>query len=227
MPWWRRGEGSATLARVGARGRHPSGTRHSDSGWPVVLEACTPSGVAIALRPLTQGDADEFLEVRRANAAWLGRWDATSPAGHASPRTFAELVDLYDADARAGRALAFVVTQNAAIIGQLTISTIVLGSFRSCSAGYWIARTSAGQGIMPTALATAADHCFGALSLHRMEVNIRPENAASLAVVRKLRFREEGLRQRMLHIDGDWRDHLSFALTTEDLHGLSVRSRLG
>ena len=107
------------------------------------------------------------------------------------------------------------------------MSTIVLGSFRSCAAGYWVARAHAGLGITPTALAVAADHCFDVIGLHRIEVNIRPENAASLAVVRKLRFREEGLRRRMLHIDGDWRDHLSFALTVEDLNGESVRSRLG
>ncbi|MDO4717337.1 MAG: GNAT family protein, partial [Propionibacteriaceae bacterium] len=45
----------------------------------------------------------------------------------------------------------------------------------------------------------------------------RPENAASLRVVEKLGFRSEGLRPRLLHINGDWRDHLSFALTAEEL----------
>ncbi len=53
---------------------------------------------------------------------------------------------------------------------------------------------SPGRGVMPTAVALAADHCFTALGLHRIEVNIRPENAASLRVVEKLGFREEGTR---------------------------------
>ena len=185
----------------------------------MVLAGRTPHGTPIALRPLAHADATEFLDVRRVNAAWLAPWDATAPAGHASPRTFAELVDLYEAG--------IGMTRDEVIVGQLTVSSIVLGSFRSCSAGYWIARSSAGLGIMPTALAMAADHCFDTLGLHRIEVNIRPENAASLAVVRKLRFRDEGMRLRMLHIDGDWRDHRSFALTSEDLQGGSVRSRLG
>ena len=84
---------------------------------------------------------------------------------------------------------------------------------------------AAGRMVIPTALAMAGDHVIGTLGLHRIEVNIRPENAASLAVVRKLGFREEGLRPNFLHIAGGWRDHLSFALTTEDLAGELGRLR--
>jgi [ribosomal protein S5]-alanine N-acetyltransferase len=80
-----------------------------------------------------------------------------------------------------------------------------------------VAESFAGQGIVPFALAAACDHAFLVLGLHRVEVNIRPENLASLRVVEKLGFHEEGLRRRYLHIDGQWRDHRSFALTTQDL----------
>lgn len=76
---------------------------------------------------------------------------------------------------------------------------------------------------MPTALALAVDHCFDVLRLHRVEVNVRPENHNSRRVVEKLGFREEGLRRRMLHIDGAWRDHLSYALTSEDVPGGLLR----
>src|SRR3712207_316746 len=63
------------------------------------------------------------------------------------------------------------------------------------------------------------DHCLFGLGLHRVEVNIRPENSASLRVAHKLGFRYEGRRRRYLHIDGDWRDHETFALTVEDVPG--------
>jgi ribosomal-protein-alanine N-acetyltransferase len=36
-------------------------------------------------------------------------------------------------------------------------------------------------------------------------------------VVEKLGFRSEGLRPRYLHIDGDWRDHLIFALNSDEV----------
>jgi ribosomal-protein-alanine N-acetyltransferase len=53
--------------------------------------------------------------------------------------------------------------------------------------------------------------------LHRVEIDIRPENTASLRVAEKLGFRYEGLKQRYIHINGDWRDHYVFALTKEEL----------
>ena len=194
--------------------------------WPLRLAGTAPTGVRVLLRPLTVEDGPVFQAVRRANAAWLEPWDATSPDPDAPGRTFAELVAQYDADARAGRSLPFAVEVDGQLVGQLSVGSIVLGSFRSCSVGYWVSRAAAGQMVIPTALALAGDHALGMLGLHRVEVNIRPENTASLAVARKLGFRFEGRRPHYLHIAGEWRDHLSFALTTEDLAGETFMERL-
>jgi ribosomal-protein-alanine N-acetyltransferase len=194
--------------------------------WPVRLTGVTPTGIEVTLRPLTTDDGPAFQSVRRANAAWLEEWDATSPDPDAPARTFEELVEQYDRDARAGRAMPFAVEVEGRFVGQLSVGSIVLGSFRSCYVGYWVSRAVAGQMVIPTALALAGDHALGTLGLHRLEVNIRPENTASLAVVRKLGFRPEGLRPHYLHIAGAWRDHLSFALTTEDLAGETLGDRL-
>ena len=210
-------------------GRHPaSAATLEEPGftWPLRLTGQTPAGTEVTLRPLTLADGPAFQSVRRANAAWLEPWDATSPDPDAPSRTFAELVEQYDADARAGRALPFAVEVEGRFVGQLSVSSIVLGSFRSCSVGYWVSRSVAGRLVIPTSLAVTADHLFGTLGLHRIEVNIRPENIASLAVMRKLGFREEGLRPHYLHIAGAWRDHLSFALTVEDLGGETFTNRL-
>ena len=102
-------------------------------------------------------------------------------------------------------------------MGQLTVSSIVWGSAMMATLGYWVDQARAGHGIAPTAVAMATDHCFGTLGLHRMEINIRPENAPSLRVVEKLGFRDEGYRPRFLHINGEWADHRTFALTSEEV----------
>jgi ribosomal-protein-alanine N-acetyltransferase len=125
--------------------------------------------------------------------------------------------------AKAGAALPFAITlreserRTPRLVGQLTVSSIVYGAFRSCTVGYWIDAAVAGRNITPISVALAADYCFFDLRLHRVEINIRPENGPSLRVVEKLGFRPEGMRPRYLHIDGDWRDHLSFALTAEEV----------
>jgi ribosomal-protein-alanine N-acetyltransferase len=69
------------------------------------------------------------------------------------------------------------------------------------------------------AVALLCDHAFGPVGLHRLQADIRPENGPSQRLVRRLGFSQEGLLRRYLDIDGDWRDHLTFALLAEDVPG--------
>jgi ribosomal-protein-alanine N-acetyltransferase len=155
--------------------------------------------------------------VRRYNMAWLEPWEATPPAPTRVQVGFAEMVRFLRKEARAGRMLPFVVTYQGRLVGQLTVGGVTWGSLSSAHIGYWLDQRVAGRGVMPTAVALAIDHCFSVVGLHRIEVNIRPENEASLRVVEKLGLRDEGVRERFLHIAGDWRDHRTFAITAEEL----------
>jgi ribosomal-protein-alanine N-acetyltransferase len=184
------------------------------ASWPVTLV-----DGRISLRPLKLRDAKEWRTVRNRNAEWLRPWEATSPdPASDAPPTYAAMVRRLRAEARDGRTLPFVVTYDDELVGQLTVGGITWGSLRSAYVGYWVDRRFAGRGITPTAVALATDHCF-AMGLHRVEINIRPENLASRRVVEKLAFRPEGMRPAYLHIDGDWRDHLAFALTRDEVPG--------
>lgn len=181
----------------------------------------------IALRPLrVHADRAEFVRLRALNAEWTKPWDSTSPI-HTAPVSFARLVREQDRAGRQGDLLPFAVAVNGELAGQMHLFNIVRGALRSAGAGYWISQRYAGRGITPFALATVIDHAFGELRLHRVEVNIRPDNATSLAVVRKVGLRDEGVRSRYLHINGSWQDHRSFAIVTEDLSdGNGVVQRL-
>ena len=165
-------------------------------GWPVVLREGE-----VVLRPLRRRDSRDWMAARLRNAAWLDPWEATSPEPViGAPPSFGEFVRGLAAQARAGTALPFAVEFRGELVGQLTVATIVRGSLCSASIGYWVSQHVAGRGIAPTAVAMVVDHCFGPVGLHRVEVNIRPENAASLRVVQKLGLRDEGLRECYLHI---------------------------
>lgn len=191
--------------------------------WPVTLREDGPSGTVV-LRPLRRKDGPEWLRLRSANAGWLEPWEATSPGERPAVSTFGDYLRALSTQARAGTTLPFAVELDGALVGQLTVSQIVYGSLCSASIGYWVSRDVAGRGVIPTAVAMAGDYCLAVLGLHRVEINIRPENGPSLRVVEKLGFRDEGVRERYLHIQGRWRDHRTFALTAEDVpDGLLAR----
>ncbi len=193
-----------------------------DGFWPVTLTARRVGGAPVILRPLRAKDRGQWEALRAENIEWLRPWEATSPEPMATGMAFRQLIRHFDREATEGRLQPFVIETEGRLVGQMHLFGIAWGSLRSACAGYWVAESFAGQGIVPFALAAACDHAFLVLGLHRVEVNIRPENVASLRVVEKLGFQEEGLRRRYLHIDGQWRDHRSFALITEDLGDRSM-----
>jgi ribosomal-protein-alanine N-acetyltransferase len=190
-----------------------------------VLTRRTDAGV-LELRELRRRDVRAWREVRSRNVAWLSPWEATVPpnSGEQVP-SFGQMVARFRDEARAGRTLAWAMTLDGRLVGQVTVAGISMGSLRAASIGYWIDSRVAGLGLTPMAVALAIDHCFGQLRLHRIEIVIRPENAASLRVVQKLGFRHEGSRPAYLHIDGAWRDHEVFALNAEEVQG-SMADRL-
>ncbi|MBU6245144.1 MAG: GNAT family N-acetyltransferase [Actinomycetales bacterium] len=198
--------------------------------WPVTLVEHDPSGLVIGLRPIRLRDGAAWREVRAHNQEWLGPWDASlPPTGSAAaevPPSFSSMVRRLHREAKAGRMLPWAITVNDHFAGQVTVGGIAYGSLRSAYIGYWIDRFYAGRGVVPTAVAMALDYCFEALRLHRVEINIRPENEASLRVVAKLGIRQEGSRTSYLHIDGAWRDHLVFAVFEGEFpHGVLAHWR--
>ncbi len=188
-----------------------------------VLTGTTPLGEPITLRALVRSDREDFLSLRARNVDWLTPWDPTVPPGGLPRRDitadFRGYVRSLDRGARDGTNLSWVIELRERLVGMISASSIVHGAMRSASLGYWVGREVAGRWITPTAAALVGDHLLSpkGLALHRIQVDIRPENAASLAVAVKLGLREEGMKRRLLHIDGDWRDHRSFAVTSEDL----------
>ena len=183
-------------------------------GWPARLQRAR-----VALRPLRLRDAARWSSLRVSNEAWLAPWEPSSPYPWAQRHTrsaYIAMVRVLRGQARVGTMLPFAILYDDAVVGQLTVSNVVRGVLRSAHVGYWIDKGHAGRGVTTTALALAVDHCFGPVGLHRIQADIRPENAASRRVVEKLGFRQEAYYVRYLDIDGAFRDHLGFAVTVED-----------
>jgi ribosomal-protein-alanine N-acetyltransferase len=197
-----------------------SNSRHP--GWPLdVGPLRVPAGL-VRLRAVRMRDGAQWSRIRLADREYLEPWEPSSDGDWTNRHTVAAWPALCSglrAEARKGRMLPYIIELDGRFCGQLTIGNVTHGALRSAWIGYWVPRSATGGGVATAALALGLDHCFGPVMLHRVEATVRPENAASRAVLAKVGFREEGLLHRYLEVDGAWRDHLLMAITVEEVEG--------
>jgi ribosomal-protein-alanine N-acetyltransferase len=192
-------------------GRHP--------GWPARLGSLRVRAGVVALRPIWLRDGPAWSAIRLRSQAHLEPWEPTAPGPWALRNAPAEWPGRWlqmRAAGRRGVALPFAVTLDGALAGHVIAGNVTREPLLSAYVGYWCDARLAGGGITTAAVAMVVDHCFGPVGLHRLEATVRPTNAASRRVLAKLGFREEGLLQRYLDVDGAWRDHLLYGITAEE-----------
>ncbi|MBX7434160.1 GNAT family N-acetyltransferase [Mycobacterium sp. Y57] len=197
-------------------------SRSQHPGWPMPVGPLRVQSGVVGLRPVRLRDAAQWSRIRLADRAHLEPWEPSTDLDWVvrhSVSSWPSVCSGLRAEARKGRMLPFAIELDGHFAGQLTIGNVTHGALRSAWIGYWVASESTGGGVATAALALGLDHCFGPVMLHRVEATVRPENAASRAVLAKAGFREEGLLKRYLDVDGAWRDHLLVAITIEELRG--------
>jgi len=203
-----------------------SNSRHP--GWPLDVGPLRVRAGVVRLRQVRMRDGAQWSRARLADRAHLEPWEPSAELDWTVRHSVAAWPGLCSglrSEARKGLMLPYVIELDGKFCGQLTIGNVIHGALRSAWIGYWVAKSSTGAGVATAALALGLDHCFGPVRLHRVEATVRPENAASRAVLAKAGFREEGLLLRYLEVDNAWRDHLLMAITVEEVRG-SVASAL-
>ncbi|MEU5796266.1 GNAT family protein [Streptomyces sp. NPDC047813] len=167
-------------------------------------------GPRVGIRHFTLDDGPEFTARARESKDLHRPWLFPPYAEDAYAEYAARLID---DPTKAG----FLVCERegGGIAGFININNIVRGGFRCGALGYGAFAHAAGRGLLREGLDLVIGHAFGPLALHRLEINAQPENVASIALARGAGFRLEGFSPKMIYIDGDWRDHERWALTTE------------
>jgi ribosomal-protein-alanine N-acetyltransferase len=168
-----------------------------------------PVGRRVALRHLTWADEDEFVRLAKGSASLLHPW-MELPVTAEEFRAFMARRDEPD-----NVGLAVCDRSDGTLAGGVNINNIVHGRFQNGYLGYWAFAPAAGRGYMSEALKLVISYAFGELGLHRLEANVQPENAASIRLVQRSGFRNEGYSPHYLFIDGDWRGHERWAITRE------------
>jgi ribosomal-protein-alanine N-acetyltransferase len=175
-------------------------------------------GDGVFLRYPQMSDYLAWAALRNESREFLARWEPVWAADELSRSAFRRRIRRYQREIRGDLAYPFFVFRKAdnVLMGGCTLSNVRRGVTQSAALGYWIGERYARHGHMYAALRAILPFVFHVLALHRLEAACIPENEASRALLRKVGFREEGRARRYLQINGEWRDHVLFALLEDD-----------
>mgnify|MGYP000383301549 CR=1 FL=1 len=191
----------------------------------VFLRSVTPAdigpvvqGGGVFLRVPQMSDFEDWAELRAASRGFLVPWEPTWPRDDLTRSAFRRRIRRYWRDVREDVSYPFFVfrSHDNVLLGGLTLSNIRRGVAQTASLGYWLGQPFARRGYMSAAVGAVLPFAFDTLGLHRVEAACLPTNAASIALLRRCGFAEEGYARHYLKINGEWRDHLLFAILAGD-----------
>ena len=176
-------------------------------------------GGAVCLARLDAADRVQFLAATRSSRRLHRPWvhppttrDAFEEFAVESPESRRERFLLWSSQPAASRS---EEDWEPVVLGYFSLGEVVRGNLQSAYLGYWVTAAYAGQGVMSEGMELLLAYVFRGLRLHRVEANIQPGNAASIALARRTGFELEGFSPRYLKVGGRWRDHERWAMTVE------------
>jgi ribosomal-protein-alanine N-acetyltransferase len=182
-------------------------------------------GDGLMLRSPRQNDYAAWRKLRLDSRTFLMPFEPRWSEAELSARSFAARVRRNRRDALYGTEFSlFIFTQSgrlSTLVGGMTLSNVRRRAFQNVTLGYWMGEQFAGKGIMTRSVALILPFVFDSLNLHRIEAACLPDNTASRRVLSANGFREIGIAENYLQINGEWRDHMLFALTREHYDNLA------
>jgi ribosomal-protein-alanine N-acetyltransferase len=177
------------------------------------------NGRRVRLATLIEADYPAWLEVRNRCRDWLVPWEPRSkgaPLPAEDQASFSARCAMRERERQLGSGFGFGIFHEGRFAGEVTLSSIQRGPFQNGSIGYWVDQDLAGIGLVPESVVVVLQFAFETLRLHRIEVAIIPRNSASRRVTEKLSLRNEGTALGFLEINGQWEDHVRYAMTSEE-----------
>jgi ribosomal-protein-alanine N-acetyltransferase len=164
-------------------------------------------------RLLTFDDVPALAELVRDNREFLAPWDPRHGEEYYTADGQQEVVRTVLARHQQGSALPHAILgEPGRVVGRITLSGIVRGSFQSCSMGYWVAADHNGRGLATAAVREIIGVAFDELRLHRIQAETLPHNVRSQRVLERNGFARIGLAPEYLSIAGQWQDHIMYQL---------------
>ena len=171
-------------------------------------------GDGLYLRPAIAADYSAWARLREQSRAFLTPWEPTWLSDDLTRAAFRRRLRRQAEEIAGDESFAFLIFDSTSdeLLGGLTLGGIRRGVAQAATLGYWMGARHAGKGHMTRAVAAAVRFGFATLRLHRIEAACIPDNAPSIALLKRNGFRREGLARAYLKINDAWRDHVLFAL---------------
>lgn len=165
------------------------------------------------LRAPTQSDFEQWLRVRTKSQSFLKPWEPQWPHDDLSKIGFRRRLKSYSKQRQAnfGKTYFLFKRNTDDLIGGISLTRITYGTTHSAMLGYWMSVDHAGQGNMRKAVPAILKYAFNNLKLERVEAACLPKNEASIHLLKKSGFAEEGYAREYLEINGKREDHVLFA----------------
>lgn len=192
-----------------------------------VIRPQTPvvQGDGLVLKTPQLSDYAAWRQLRHQSRSFLIPFEPRWSEADLNLRSFTARVRRNRREALEGTEYALFIFQSEkgrqTLVGGMTLSNVRRRAFQNVTLGYWMGADYAGKGIMTRAVALVLPFVFDTLDLHRVEAACLPDNAASRRVLVSNGFCEIGIAEHYLQINGEWRDHMLFALTHEQYEGLA------
>lgn len=167
----------------------------------------------VEMRAPETSDYEAWADLRLRSREFLTPWEPVWPPNDLTRAAFRSRIKRYWREIEDDAAYPFFIYSagERQLLGALTFSNVRRGVAQTASLGYWIGAPYVRHGLMTSAVGLAMGFAFNHLQLHRIEAACLPNNAASIALLKRCGFEQEGLVRRYLKIAGLWQDHLLFA----------------
>lgn len=175
----------------------------------------------IRLVPADVSLAEQVVDYYRRNRGFLQAYEPVRGEEFYSLEYQKQMLAREALDFREGRAYRFYLQpkeQPEIVIGTIGLTNVVMGAFCSAFLGYKLDEKYLNRGYMTMALSMLVPYAFNELHLHRIEGNVMPRNKASLRVLEKNHFVNEGLSKSYLNINGVWEDHIHMVRLNHSMH---------
>ncbi|EJF90529.1 GNAT family N-acetyltransferase [Bartonella tamiae] len=168
----------------------------------------------IYLRPPHIDDYKAWSQLRVESRSFLEPWEPLWPCNAHSYQRYKVYLNNYLDGRKKDQFYIFFIFDKifGNLIGGISIGNIRRSVIQSGDIGYWCGEKFSGKGFMLESLHCLITFAFQQLKLHRIQAASIPTNLRSMRLLEKAGFSQEGLLKDYVKINGEWRDHILYAM---------------